>query len=300
MSTIEHALGSSLRIGTPLLFAGLGEMILERAGMINIGIEGVMLCGAFGGFYAGWALQSPLLGAAAGALSGALFMLIFATMSLKLRAEQIVTGMAMNLIAAGVTSTAYDALRAAHENETLSVPPMAGVAAAWSDTPVVGTIFFGQTILTWLALVAVPLLWLFFEKTERGLELRAVGENPAAAQAAGVSVVGARLKACLASGALAGLSGAFLTVSQTSSFAPNCTSGRGFVALAAVVLGRHGSFGTAAACLFFGAAFFMRDAISISSAAVELVEILPYALTLAALCWKFKTRSAPAALGKVW
>ncbi|HLX64446.1 MAG TPA: ABC transporter permease [Planctomycetota bacterium] len=300
MSWIEHALGSSLRIGTPLLFAGLGELVLERSGMINIGIEGVMLCGAFGGFYAGWAAQSPLIGALAGALSGAAFMLVFAFMSLKLRAEQIVTGMAMNLIAAGATSTAFDALRAAHSGESLSVPVLGGLFPQWSSLPVVGPIVFDQTVLTSFALISVVAVWFYFARTERGLELRAVGENPDAAQAAGVSVVAARVKACLACGALCGLGGAFLTVSQTSSFAPNCTSGRGFVALAAVVLGRHGAFGTAAACFFFGAAFFSRDAIPTTSAAVELVEILPYALTLAALCWKFKSRPAPAALGKVW
>src|SRR5438045_7005934 len=112
-----------------------------------------------------------------------LFMLIFAGMSLKLRADQIVTGMAMNLIALGLTSTAFDALQAGHKSDALSVPPLKGLLASWSDVPIIGSILFGQSALTWLALLAVPLLWLYFEKTERGLELRAVGENPAAAQA---------------------------------------------------------------------------------------------------------------------
>jgi ABC-type uncharacterized transport system permease subunit len=300
MNTIDHALGSSLRIGTPLLFAGMGELLLERAGMINIGIEGVMLCGAFGGFYFAWLAQSPLIGAAAGAICGTLFMLIFALMTLKIRAEQIVTGMALNLIAAGATSTAYEALSSKHSGEVLSVPALDPVSKSLSAVPFIGSLLFSQTLLTWAALVLIPLLWLYLEKSERGLEFRAVGENPAAAQAAGINVTFTRLKACLACGALCGVGGAFLTVSQTSSFASNCTSGRGFVALAAVVLGRHGAFGTAAASLFFGAAFFMRDAVPATSAAVELVEILPYALTILALCWKFKSRPAPAALGKIW
>ena len=298
MSPVEYAIGASVRIGTPLLLAGLGELVLERAGMINIGIEGVMLCGAFGGFYAGWAAQSPLLGAVAGALTGAAFMLIFAFMTLKIRAEQIVTGMATNLIAAGATSTAFDALSAAHPTEPLNVPHWAGVLEQWRDAPIIGPALCEQTPLTWLALALVPLIWFYFEKTERGLELRAVGENPAAAQAAGINVSAARLKACLASGALCGLGGAFLTVSQTSSYAANCTSGRGFVALAAVVLGRYTTFGTTGACVLFGTAFYLRDAIPTHSAAVELVEILPYALALAALCWKFKSGAAPAGLGK--
>ena len=298
MSAIANAIGASLRIGTPLLFAGLGELVLERAGMINIGIEGVMLCGAFGGFYTAWVWQSPALGAIAGGLSGAAFMLVFAGMTLKIRADQIVTGMAMNLIAAGATSTAYDSISAAHGSESMSVPRWAGLLEAWKDVPFLGVALLDQTALTWLALVLIPLIWWYFEKTERGLELRAVGENPAAAQAAGINVRAARLKACLASGALCGLGGAFLTVSQTSSYASNCTSGRGFIALAAVVLGRHGTFGTAAACLLFGAAFFLRDAIPTSSAIVELVEILPYALALAALCWNARSAHAPAGLGQ--
>ncbi len=292
---LDAALGASLRIGTPLLLAGMGELILERAGMINIGIEGVMLCGAFGGFCAGWMAQSPLLGAAAGAAAGAAFMLIFAGMALKLRADQIVTGMAMNLIALGVTSTAYDALI---QNRALSVQHWDGLFESWREVPGIGPVLFAQTALTWAALAAVPLIWFYFEKTERGLELRAVGENPAAAQAAGINVVAARLKTCLVSGALCGLGGAFLTVSATSKFAPNVTSGRGFVALAAVVLGRYGAWGTAAACLSFGAAFYLQLAIPAERAAVELVEILPYALALAALCWKYKSQPAPAGLGK--
>ncbi|MEI6235531.1 MAG: ABC transporter permease [Planctomycetota bacterium] len=298
MNWIDSAIGASMRIGTPLLFAGMGELILERAGMINIGIEGVMLCGAFGGFYAGWASHSPVIGALVGAMSGAAFMLIYAGMTQKIRADQIVTGMAMNLIAAGVTSTAYDALSAAHPTKMISVPRWTAVWSQGKDLPIIGPALFEQTSLTWIALLSVPLIGWYFAKTERGLELRAVGENPAAAQAAGINVAAARVKACLASGALCGLGGAFLTVSQTSSYAPNCTSGRGFIALAAVVLGGHRTLGTTAACLVFGATFYLRDAIPSSGSVVELVGILPYALALAALCWKFKSNTAPAGLGQ--
>lgn len=300
MNGIDQALGSAVRIGTPLLLAGLGELVLERAGMINIGIEGVMLCGAFGGFYAGWAWHSPLLGGLAGAASGALFMLIFAGMSLLARAEQIVTGMALNLLAAGITGTAYAALGAANDGASLDAPRAGALFPALAVTPVLGPLLFSQTGITWAALLLVALIWYYFERTERGLELRAVGENPAMAESCGIRVRVARLKACLASGALCGLGGAFLTVSQTGSFAPNCTGGRGFVALAAVVLGRHGTLGTGAACLLFGAAFYARDAAGSGFLPSELAEILPYALALAVLCWKFKSRAAPAGLGKAW
>jgi simple sugar transport system permease protein len=206
--------------------------------------------------------------------------------------------MALNLVAAGVTGTAYAALGDAHPGASLDVPRMSAMLASLSEIPILGAALFSQSALTWAAFLLVPLLWWYFEKTERGLELRAVGENPEAAEACGINVRVARWKACLASGALCGLGGAFLTVSQTGSFAPNCTGGRGFVVLAAVVLGRHGTWGTTAACLFFGAAFYARGALAMGTLPSELAEILPYALTLAALCWKFKTRATPAALGK--
>lgn len=296
----DHALASTVRISTPLMLSGMGELVLERAGMINIGIEGVMLCGAFGGFYAGWAWQSPLLGALVGALCGVLCMLIFAGMALVARAEQIVTGMALNLVAAGITGTAYAALSDSNSGQSLDSPRLTAVLPSLENVPVLGPILFSQSLITWAAALLIPLIWYYFERSERGLELRAVGENPAAAEACGIQINAARLKACIASGALAGLAGAFLTVSQTGSFAPNCTGGRGFLALAAVVLGRHGTLGTAAACALFGAAFYLRGAISPAIAPSELAEVLPYALALAVLCFKYKSRSGPAALGKSW
>ena len=291
------AFAATVRIGTPLLFAGLGEVLLERSGLINIGIEGVMLAGAFSGFFASWYCQSPLVGALAGMIGGALIMLIFAALVLRFSADQIVTGMAVNLVALGLTGTAWMRL----SREALAAPTFSTLEKSlpgWTNVPVIGPLIFAQTPLTWLALASIFGVWYYLERSERGLELRAVGENPAAAEASGVNVLRCRWKACLAAGIFCGLGGAFLTISQTASFAPNCTKGRGFVALAAVVLGRYGAFGTAAACLFFGAAFYARDALPSQSLAPDLIEMLPYALTLIAHCLKSQKRTAPAALGK--
>jgi simple sugar transport system permease protein len=298
MSDVSFALEASLRIGTPIVLAGMGEMILERAGMLNLGIEGVMLGGAFSGFCASWATGSPLVGAMAGMFSGMVLMCLFALVTLRFKADQIVTGMAINLLSLGITGTAYLALSRAYPDvcaQTFQVMYEGG-----KDIPILGPLLFSQTALTWVALLSVPLLWFYMEHSERGLELRAVGENPAAAESSGVRVGSARFKACLAAGLLGGLGGAFLTISQTASFANNCTKGRGFVALAAVVLGRYGSFGTAAACLFFGGAFYIRDAFPETSLPTEIVEMLPYVLTLVALCVRAKSRGAPAALGKAF
>jgi ABC-type uncharacterized transport system permease subunit len=296
MSDVANSMEATVRIGTPILLAGLGEMILERGGMINIGIEGLMLAGAFCGFSVGWVSGSPVAGALAGMAAGALLMCLYALVTLRFKADQIVTGMAINLLSLGLTSTAYLAMT--RTNPDAKAPTFSPLLMEWKDVPVLGAILFSQTIITWIALGLIVVLWFYMERTERGLELRAVGENPAAAESSGVRVLLARFKACIACGVLCGLGGAFLTVSYTASFANNCTKGRGFVALAAVVLGRYGSIGTSAACLFFGAAFYARDAFPPGNIQTDVIEMLPYILTLAALCVHAKARGAPAALGK--
>lgn len=292
MDLAQDFAGAMFRIGTPLLLAAMGEVILERAGVLNIGIEGMMLFGAFFGFLASWALGVPLFGAAAALLAGALLAALLAFVVLRLKADQIVAGMALNLVALGATGTAYRALELRLQQSGAA----AGLRASTFDP-----LLFGQSLPTLAALLLVPLVWYYLERSERGLELRAVGENPAAAEASGVNVAACRFKALLAAGALAGLGGAFLTLAQTASFSANCTNGRGFVALAAVVLGRYGAWGTAAACLFFGAAFAARDRFLAAGSKMqpELLEMLPYALTLFALLFALRKRGgAPAALGK--
>jgi len=293
---MDAALEAILRISTPLLLAALGELILERAGVINIGIEGAMLGGAFCAFVAAWQTGCPWIGAAAGMFGGALLMALFAFVALRFAADQIVTGMALNLAALGLTGTANLALTQAFGR--VQAATFAPLADSLRHVPVLGPLLFGQSTLTLFALLLVPLVWFYLEKSERGMELRAVGENPAAAEASGINVLLCRWKACLVAGALAGLGGAFLTISQTAFFADNCTRGRGFVALAAVVLGRYNAWGVAAACLFFGSAFYARDAFPSTRIPTDLIEMLPYVLTLAALCVRFKDSAAPQALGK--
>jgi len=297
---MDAGLEAIIRISTPLLLVALGELILERAGVINIGAEGVMLCGAFFGFVAGWASGCPWIGAAAGMAGGVALMLVFATFALRFRADQIVTGMALNLLALGITGTGNQIVRNASPQVAPQSATFQPMAESLATLPLLGPILFSQTALTWFALLLIPALYFYLEYSERGMELRAVGENPAAAEASGVAVLACRWKACIAAGLLAGLGGAFLTISQTASFADGCTRGRGFVAISAVVLGRYTSFGTAGACLFFGAAFYARDAFPSLNVPTELVEMLPYSLTLVALCIKFGNRPAPAALGKAY
>jgi len=305
MEFTEEFLAALLRIGTPLLLAALGELVLERSGVLNIGIEGVLLIGAFAGFVAGWASGSPLLGAVAALLAGAAWGALLAFMVLRIKADQMVSGMALNLVAYGIAGTAYQAIQnqqvRVSATAALKAPTFGALVPALSGLPVIGPALFSQSLLTWAALALVPALWFYLERSERGLELRAVGEHPAAAEASGVNVVVCRFKAALVAGALGGLAGAFLTLSQTAFFTDRCTGGRGFVALAAVVLGRYTPLGTAAACLFFSAAFVARDRGQAAGWSIhpELLDMLPYALTLLALTVALRSRTgAPAALGK--
>lgn len=298
MDFLDPFLAATLRNATPLLLAAMGELILERGGVLNIGIEGVMLFGAFFGFLAAWATGSPACGAAAAMLAGALLAAVLAGMVLRLKADQIVVGMALNLVALGVTGTFNSALQRWLRAQGRPAQPSAPTFEPL--LPAIGALG-EQTLLTWAALLAVPCVWYYLNRSERGLELRGVGENPAAAEASGIHVAACRFKACLAAGVLGGLGGGFLTISQAASFAPNTTSGRGFVALAAVVLGRYGAWGTAAACVFFGAAFSARNRFLAAGWRIhpEQLEMLPYLLTLAALAFTLQKRSgAPAGLGK--
>ena len=281
-----------LRIATPLLLAASGELILERSGLLNVGLEGVMLCGAFFGFAASFYTGSPWLGAAAGMLAGVLLAAVLAWMALRKKADQLVTGLALNFAALGLTGLLYKAMenQLARDNEIR-------VMSAVKFEPLI----FGQTWFTWLALLLIPVLTWYLYRTERGLELRAVGEHPAAAAASGISVLRCRFKACLFAGAMGGLAGAFLTLSQASTFTFGCTSGRGFIVLSAVVLGRHHPLGVAGACLFFGLAFAAGNQAQAMGlqVPVEVLDMLPYVITLVALALSLQKRSqAPAALGK--
>src|SRR5260221_8806988 len=182
MSVLDPALEAVVRISTPLLFAALGELVLERSGIINIGIEGVMLTGAFSGFCGAYFTHSPVAGAVAGALGGMLLMMLFALLVLRFLADQIVVGMAVNLIAIGLTATIYRTMPAGINAPTF------GAVVGNSQISGLGPALLNQTPLTWLALLLAPLIYYYLNKSERGMELRAVGGNPDAAEASGVAV----------------------------------------------------------------------------------------------------------------
>jgi simple sugar transport system permease protein len=294
-------LEASVRLGVPLALAALGEAITERSGVINIGLEGSIIAGAFLAAVVaiGWGAPAGVLAAlAAGALAAA----VFAVFALGLGADQIITGTAVTMAGLGLTAAAYET-RFGVTGTALSLPTLQAIAVPiLSGLPLIGRAFFTQHATAYLAYLLAPVLWWFLYRTAWGLELRAVGEAPSAAEAAGVRVVRTRILATLFGGALAGAAGAHLALAHTATFAEGMSAGRGFIALAVVVLGRWHPMGVLAAALLFGAA----SALQFSLQALELdlpyplFLALPYLLTLLALAgWVGRTR-APAALGHPW
>ena len=313
---IGSVLASTLRVSTPLLLCALAGLVAERSGVVDIGLEGKMLFAAFAAAAAASVGQSTGLGlAAAIAVACALSMLHgFACVSH--RGDQVVSGVAINMVAAGLTVV----LGIAWFAQGGQTPPVAAgvrltslstayaepVAGNWFGA-VIGHGLLSHNVLVYLAFALVAGVWFFLERTKPGLRLRAVGENPAMVDAAGVSVARLRYGALLINGVLCGLAGSYLVLAQTASFSPNMTAGRGFIALAALIFGKWKPLPTMAACLLFG----FLDALAIrlqgvvlpaalggGEVPVQVIQALPYLLTVILLAGFIGQALAPKALGR--
>jgi simple sugar transport system permease protein len=292
-------LAAMIRVSTPLLLAALGEMLVERSGVINIGIEGAMLAGALGGAV-GAAHGGLGFGLVVAVLAGIAVAALFAAVSLGAGADQIITGTAVSLAAVGLTGVLNRKVFGPG-GPGLSLPTFPDVAIpGLSSLPAVGHGLFTQPFITYFSWLLVPLTWWFLFKTRGGLILRATGESDTAARAAGVSVRRVQVFAVLAGGALAGLGGGSLVLAQVGTFAEEMTAGRGFIAIAIVVLGRWHPVWVFAAALLFGGATALQFVFQAMGLAVpyQLFLMLPYALALVALTGGLGRARAPAGLGK--
>jgi simple sugar transport system permease protein len=293
-------LEASVRTATPLALAALGEVVVERAGVINIGLEGVILAGAFGALVG--ATHGGILGGFAVAMAcGVLMSLLFAAFTVMwLRADQIITGTAITLFSVGLTGTLYRSIYGA-TGASLTIPTAGPLdIPGLSAIPIIGSAFFRQPFTTYLAYLIGPIVWWWMYRTHAGLALRAIGESPAAAEAAGIRARRVRLFAILFGGVMGGLAGGTLVLSQVGTFAENMSAGRGFIAIAIVVLGRWHPIGAMIAALVFGAASalqFLLQALGLNLP-YQLFLALPYLLTLAALAGIAGRVRAPAALAR--
>jgi general nucleoside transport system permease protein len=292
-------LAASVRVATPLLLAATGETLTERSGVINLGLEGMMLAGALAATL-GASAAGPWAGLALAVLTGMVLAAVFTAVAIVARADQIIAGTAITLAAVGLTGTIYRGAYGAG-GAGLTLPTLAPIAIpGLSRIPLVGPALFAQPVPTYLALLAIPAAWWFLFRTRAGLMLRATGEGAAEARAAGVRTKAVRAAATLVGGAFAGLGGATLVLAQVGTFAEGMTAGRGYVAIAIVVLGRWHPVGVAIAALLFGAATALQFVFQSIGLAVpyQLFLMLPYLLTLLALGGAVGRVRAPAELGK--
>lgn len=284
---------SSIRLATPMIFAALGGMFSERSGVINIALEGLMLAGAFTAAVATYEMQNPYFGFLCGILAGGLLALIFAITVIKFEADQVVAGFGINILMLGVpallSSAIYDSAGSTEQIPKEYLLPE----------------FLGLNVASILAFALVPICWYVLYKTPFGLRLRAVGENPEAADAAGVKVLNMRYTGVILSGILAAAGGAYLAIGQSSFFTRGMSAGKGFIALAALILAKWRPVQVFIACLFFG--FTEAMAIQIQGASwakiggedipVQFIEMIPYVLTIIVLAGFIGLSKAPKSLG---
>jgi general nucleoside transport system permease protein len=297
---VTDFLAAAIRIATPLVFAALGGILSERAGVFAVGLEGMMLAGAFAATVSAWASGSALAAVGMALVGGGVIGLAVAVVTVRWRADNMVTGLTANIVALGLTSYLLRVLGGGRP-VAIHVHPL----AAWpipglADIPLLGPLLFALPPLTYLAVFACLALTLFLGRTQVGLGLRATGENPEAVFAAGGDPARVRLTAVIVCGAVAGLGGAVLSLQQIGTFTDGMTGGRGYLALASLIVGRWTPWGAAAACLVFGAAeaFELRlqgFGVPVSS---YVVQMAPYLIALAVLAGLGRSSSLPAAIGK--
>jgi simple sugar transport system permease protein len=281
MTVIMILLASAVRQATPLLLAALGGLYSERSGVINIALEGLMLAGAFTAATVTHFSGSPWIGLAAGVGAGVLVALVHGVACIRFKADQVVSGTAINILFVGVPALLSGALF-----ESTGATPQLPQGQLMPLAPIV------------LAFALVPVTWYVLNRTPFGLRLRAVGENPEAADTAGVNVARVRFLAVMLSGALAAIGGAYLSIGQSSLFARNMTAGRGFIALAALIFGKWRPVQTMLACLLFGFAEALAIQMQgVSRVPVQFIQIVPYVLTIVVLAGFIGHSRAPRALG---
>lgn len=309
--TISEMFNSTLVFSTALIFAALGGLISERSGVINIGLEGLMIAGAFASAVvvifaedANLGGMSPWLGLLAGLLFGTVFSLIHAVAAITFRANQVVTGVVINFLALGTTVYLVKLIFGTGETRTINHVFTKIHVPVLSDIPIMGKALFVAYPTTYIALLLVGIVYYVMFKTPIGLRLRAVGEHPGAVDSIGVNVNRLRYIAVMLSGAFAGLGGATITLTTTSNFAHNSISGQGFIALAALIFGKWNPVGAMFAAMFFGIAQALKNQIQLfpfsDQIPTEFIFMFPYILTILVLIGAVGRANPPSALGEVY
>lgn len=296
---VSNLILSSVRMATPLIFIALAELYSERAGLVNIGLEGLAAIGALVGFLVCYITNSPILGVLAGALAGILVNLIYAFATIQLCAEQIVYGMAINIFAPALGSFIYRVYFGAGSELAQGALMQSVAIPVLKDIPFLGPLLFDQTPMVYFAYALVIFTAIFFSKTKAGLNYKSVGEFPRAAATLGIDVIRIKYLACVICGALCGIGGAYLTTCYTNTYSDGVISGRGFIALAAVIFGRWSGSGILGACLFFGFCDALQIRLQVAGFGMpyQFFQMIPYVATIVVLAILGAKKAGPKAKG---
>jgi len=297
LPVIAGILFSAIRLATPYLYSAIGEMFAQRSGVLNLGVDGIMLVGAYAAFFAVLSTGSLVLGLIAAAIVGLLMGLFMAVISVTLKAEQGISGIGLYLFGLGLSSLLFKVTIGTVKTVIGFRPvkiPLLG------DLPIIGEVFFRHNLLVYGAFLLVPLAWWFLEKTTWGLKIKAVGQNPAAADSLGVSVNRVRYFCVCLGGVLAGIAGASLSIALLNLFQENLTAGQGFIAVALVYFGGWKPLGILAGALLFSSVNALQLWMQVLRVDIEpdIAVMLPYLLTIAALAVSVSRARQPAALNK--
>jgi ABC-type uncharacterized transport system permease subunit len=297
LTVLIGILASGIRLATPYLFAAIGETFSQRSGVLNLGVEGQMLLGAFAAFYVAITTGNLWLALLVALVVGALMGLAMAFVTVNLHAQQGISGIGFYLFGLGLSDLLFQKLSGTVE--TVNGFPKVHIPVL-SDIPGIGEIFFSQNVLVYIAFALVPVAWFILNKTTLGLKIRAVGENPDAADSLGVSVARVRYFTIILGGTLSGMAGASLSIALLNVFQQNMTSGLGFIAVALVYFGAWSPWGVMAGSLLFSLVNSLQLWIQVKGVAIpsEIAVMMPYVLTILVLVVTVKRVRAPSALTK--
>ena len=307
LAIVLGILHSGIRLATPYLYASLGEMFSQRSGVLNLGVEGIMLVGSFIGFFVVFETQSTWLGFGAAALAGMLMGLLMAVVSVSFKAEQGISGIGLSLFGLGVSSLLFKTMLGTVEgvngfSELKFCLSSIGIDSSYclSEIPIAGEIVFSHSIMTYIAYALVPIAAYVMARTTWGLRIKAVGQNPEAADSLGVSVDKVRYFTVTIGGVLAGVAGAALSISLLNVFQENMTNGIGFIAVALVYFGGWSPWGVLAGALLFSTVNAIQLWVQVLDLNIpsDMAVMLPYALTIVALALPIRRAAQPAALTK--
>lgn len=300
MSIVSSIILAAVRMSVPILLIALAELYSERAGMVNIGLEGLAAIGALAGFMLTYTTGNTWMGILGGALAGILVNMVYAFATVTLCANHTVYGMAINLLAPALASFIYrvsfgngSSLMQVELMQTIAIPGL-------KDIPFLGDLLFNQTPMVYLTFLLVVFTSVFFNRSKAGLNYKSVGEHPKAAATLGIDVIRTKYLSCVICGALAGIGGAYLTTCYSTTYTEGIVSGRGFIALAAVIFGRWTGGGVLLACLFFGLCDALQIRLQVSSLGVpyQFFQMIPYVATVVVLAIVGSKKAGPKANGQ--